>query len=694
MKISTLIILVTASISAVCLAVTSQVILRERADYLNSVQARVGVSTARTVLAASTRISQERGPSNAALGSELPMPTPTEQALADIRGQTDAALRAAASTTSALPGQWQVQASGAVAEATRALDAARQRIEALTALPLAQRRPDEVTGVVNALIAVPPRLDAALNAADEMAVTADSRLGSWLTLTRTATELRDFAGQIGSVFTAALVGKRPMTASEIGQYNRLSGQVDAQIRQMLLARGKIGDDAHVDALIRTLQDKYVEGGQRLAAGIVDQSVAGHPSDLTVKKFADQYVPAMQSIIELRERLFDLVSEQIEQRIAAARTRLFVYLLIGLSVLAVCVGVIVLCIRKVSMPIRRMAQVMSRIANGDTQIRVPDTETKNEIGAMAAAVQVFKDNLIRTGVLEAEAAQARAAAEEQRKAGMRQMAQAFEQAVGGIIGMVSSSATELQATAGAMSTMAGRTSVQSGAAAAAAGRAASNVNTVAAASEELGSSVQEIGRQVDGSARLAQGAVDEAGQTVIFVEELSITVSRIGDVVGLITSIAAQTNLLALNATIEAARAGAAGRGFAVVASEVKALAEQTAKATEEIAGQITQVQASTKQAVSAIGSITARIREINGVASSIAAAVEEQGAATQEIIRNVAQAAEGTGTVTSNIAGVAGAAEETGAAADQVLDAASELSRQSEHLAAEVERFLHTVRAA
>jgi methyl-accepting chemotaxis protein len=463
---------------------------------------------------------------------------------------------------------------------------------------------------------------------------------------------------------------------------------------MLLARGKIGDDAHVDALIRTLQDKYVEGGQRLAAGIVDQTVAGHPSDLTVKKFADQYVPAMQSIIELRERLFDLVSEQIEQRIAAARTRLFVYLLIGLSVLAVCAGVIVLCIRKVSMPIRRMAQVMSRIANGDTEIRVPDTETKNEIGAMAAAVQVFKDNLIRTGALEAEAAQARATAEEQRKAGMRQMAQAFEQAVGGIIGMVSSSATELQATAGAMSTMAGRTSVQSDAAAAAAGRAASNVNTVAAASEELGSSVQEIGRQVDGSARLAQGAVDEAGQTVIFVEELSVTVSRIGDVVGLITSIAAQTNLLALNATIEAARAGAAGRGFAVVASEVKALAEQTAKATEEIAGQIAQVQASTKQAVSAIGSITARIQEINGVASSIAAAVEEQGAATQEIIRNVAQAAEGTGTVTSNIAGVAGAAEETGAAADQVLDAASELSRQSEHLAAEVERFLHTVRAA
>jgi methyl-accepting chemotaxis protein len=646
------------------------------------------------LLAASTRISQERGPTNAALGSERPLPTTAAKALAEARSQTDSALRAAASATSALPEQWRVQASSSLAEATRLLGAARQRVEAMTALPLAQRRQDEVTGLVNALIAVPPALDAALNAADEIAITADSRLGSWFTLTRTATELRDVAGQIGSLFTSPLIGKRPMTAIEIGQYNRLSGLVDAQIRQMVLARGRIGDDAHVEALIRTLQDKYVQGGRQVAAGIVEQSVAGRPSNLTVQDFVNQYVPAMGSIVELRERLLDLVSGQIEQRIAAARTRLFVYLLISVAVLAVCLGVIVLYIRKISLPIRRMAQVMSRISDGDTEIHVPDTATKNEIGAMAAAVQVFKDNLIHTRALEADAAQGRAATEEQRKAGMRRVAETFEKAVGGIIGMVSSSATELQATAGAMSAMAGQTSVQSGAAAAAAEQAASNVNTVAAASEELGSSVQEIGRQVDGSARLARGAVDEAGQTLILVEELSATVSRIGDVVGLITSIAAQTNLLPLNATIEAARAGAAGRSFAVVASEVKALAEQTAKATEDIAGQIAQVQASTGQAVAAIHSITARIQEINCVASSIAAAVEEQGAATQEIIRNVAQAAEGTGTVTSNVAGVVDAAEETGAAADQVLHAASELSRQSEHLSAEVERFLHTVRAA
>jgi methyl-accepting chemotaxis protein len=371
------------------------------------------------------------------------------------------------------------------------------------------------------------------------------------------------------------------------------------------------------------------------------------------------------------------------------------LLGGAAIVAMMIGLLATMIgRSVARPMRAMTAFMTDLAAGDLAREVPGAKRRDEIGAMAAAVQVFKDNLIHTRRLEAETAEARLAAEEQRKAGMRQMADSFEAAVGGIIGMVSSSATELQATAGAMSGTAAETAAQSTAVAAAAEEAASNVGTVAAAAEELGSSVQEIGRQVDGSAAIARQAVAEADQTGALVLELSGAVERIGDVVGLISSIAGQTNLLALNATIEAARAGEAGKGFAVVASEVKELAGQTARATQEISGQIGRIQASTGQAVAAIGGITQRIRDISATATSIAAAVEQQGAATQEIVRNVAQAAAGTGEVTGNIAGVASAAEDTGAAASQVLGAASELSRQSEHLTAEVGRFLATVRAA
>ncbi|KST57869.1 chemotaxis protein [Methylobacterium sp. GXS13] len=359
-----------------------------------------------------------------------------------------------------------------------------------------------------------------------------------------------------------------------------------------------------------------------------------------------------------------------------------------------IGAVVMLVVEISRPLGRMTAAMHQLASGDTRTEIPAVGRRDEVGAMAAAVQIFKENMIQTRRLEEETAQARLEAEEQRKTGMRQMADSFEAAVGGIIGQVSASATELQATAQTMNATAAQTASQSTTVAAAAEEAVANVNTVAAAAEELGSSVQEIGRQVDGSAQLARLAVSEADQTGALVLELNTVVGRIGDVVGLISNIAGQTNLLALNATIEAARAGAAGKGFAVVASEVKTLAEQTAKATQEISGQIAQVRGSTGQAVTAIGGITARIQEISGVATAIAASVEQQQAATQEIVRNVGQAASGTAEVTTNIAGVAGAADETGAAAAQVLSAASALSRQSEHLSDEVRHFLATVRAA
>jgi methyl-accepting chemotaxis protein len=345
------------------------------------------------------------------------------------------------------------------------------------------------------------------------------------------------------------------------------------------------------------------------------------------------------------------------------------------------------------PIILLKTVMEAFARDDLKCEVPGTERRDELGDMARTVGVFRKHGLEVERMRADQLVTEKRNAEQRKADMIRLADEFDEAVREIVETVSSASTELEVSANTLTSTAVRSQEMASMVASASEQASNNVQSVASATEELSSSVNEISRQVQESARMANDAVDQVRKTGGHVGKLSLAATRIGDVVALINTIAGQTNLLALNATIEAARAGEAGRGFAVVASEVKALAEQTARATAEVSQQITGIQSATQQSVDAIREISSTIEKMSEISSTIAAAVEEQSAATQEISRNVQQAAQGTMDV-SSITDVHRGASETGSASSQVLLAAQSLSVDSNRLKLEVSRFLGSVRGA
>jgi methyl-accepting chemotaxis protein len=428
----------------------------------------------------------------------------------------------------------------------------------------------------------------------------------------------------------------------------------------------------------------------------NQSVGKFPQDAQDLN-ETKVVPLGQLSDRILDKDIDLNNKGADQAGAAASAEYdsaFLMLTTLLGVSAVLgIGLAVYLVRDVSSGIASIVKPMQALGAGDLTAVVPHRGETTEIGTMADALQVFKQALIDKKAAD-EAAMVDAEAKIERGRRVDGITRDFEALIGEIVNTVSSASTKLEASAGTLTATAERSQQLTTTVAAASEEASTNVQSVASATEEMASSVNEISRQVQDSASIANQAVDQARKTNERVGELAKAAARIGDVVELINTIAGQTNLLALNATIEAARAGEAGRGFAVVASEVKALAEQTAKATGEISTQISGIQAATQESVSAIKEIGDTIGRMSEIASTIASAVEEQGAATQEISRNVQQAAHGTMQVSANITDVQRGASETGSASSQVLSAAQSLSSESSRLKLEVGKFLNSVRAA
>jgi methyl-accepting chemotaxis protein len=484
-------------------------------------------------------------------------------------------------------------------------------------------------------------------------------------------------------------------------------------------------DGHLDRLAgATISGTAVQDARAIRANITDWERkarfllgASPATSIPAPHAMTQQEAAIHKLLDelVRLTLKDAIDirNDIEASVAMMTRLNSVLIIVGVLAGA---GLAVFCGLAVTRPIRKIGEVLLELANGNRAVHIPFTERRDEVGATARAASTFRDNLVRIERMEMEhrQTQVRLAAEktqaDQREAAERQagalreeasriavkqkLANEFETTVGGIIDIVSTASTKLETAAGTLTTTADTTQQLSRMVAAASEQASANVRSVALATDQMSSSITEISRRVHDSTKIASAAVQQAERTDARIAQLSDAAGRIGDVVKLITTIAEQTNLLALNATIEAARAGNAGRGFAVVAHEVKALAAQTANATEEIGAQIAGIQVATADSVTAIKEISDTIAQIAEISCAIAAAVEEQGATIRDISRNVGDAANGTAQVATNITDVNRCVSETGSASGQVLSSAQSLANESNRLKLEVQRFLATVRAA
>ncbi len=614
-----------------------------------------------------------------------------------LRKMRDAEMAALKSAVAALEAVDFPERQATIADLTarmRRLDALHEETSAAFGQPKAARRPGLAQEFLQEAGALLDALDQLSSRLTRVVKLDDSFNDQLMELKQLAWIGRNAAGD-GAVMISNTLGGQPLPPDALVQYTAHISKLETAWSALQdVAAGLPLPARFTQALDKANREYFAKDYVALRLKVLKALIAGEPTGVVLDQWTPASIAKLATLLGVAEAALDVAKDHAAAQRAAALRSLATQLALLAAAILFAAGMMWMISRRVSGPLLVIQQAMLKLAGGDLSAHVSFTQRKDEIGALAGAMRVFRDGMSEAERLRVEqkATEARAATE--RKAEMQRLAGEFQAAVGNIVDAVSSASAELETAAGTLTRTADTTQRLAGVVATASDDASGNVQSVASAAEEMSSSVNEIARQVNQSSKIAGEAVKQAQKTDARITELSSAASRIGDVVKLITAIAEQTNLLALNATIEAARAGEAGKGFAVVAQEVKALAAQTAKATDEIGTQISSMQAATQESVTAIKEIGGTIGRIAEIAATIAAAVEEQGAATQEISRNVQHAAQGTAQVATSITDVNRGASETGTASSRVLGSAQSLARESGRLKVEVEKFLEMVRAA
>jgi len=635
----------------------------------------------------------ERGATNAALNAEAQASDDVLRIIDSRRGSADEAFKSGLKRlSSGFSFAGKHQSLQEVEDAYQAVIELRARLDGELSKPKSQRESELARSWV-------PTATRLIIATQDLRVSAtraigasDPRIAAYLGAKHSTWVMAEFAGRERAIVAGVIASGKHFSAEQFRRLSEYRGWVESAWASIIEFGQSPTTAATVGDAIAEVENAFFEVYGETRAGIYDAEAKGAAYPLTGADWIAAATDAINSLLAVQQAAGEATAEIAEMKKTEATTTLFAdaFILALAAIMAlICVWVIM---QRIVRPLRGMTAAMDEISHGNLAVDVPSAERADEIGNMARALQIFKDNLFETERLREQQKEQEAKAEEERSKAMMELADFFETTVKDVVEGVANTSTNVKSAAEAMSRTAGETSERSTAVASASEEATVSVRTVATAAAELSKSISEISQRVGESSQISGTAANKAQHTNEEVSQLAEAASRIGNVVELISDIAEQTNLLALNATIEAARAGEAGKGFAVVAHEVKSLATQTANATGEIAQQINQIQGATDKAVDSIKEIVATIEQVNEIATGIASAVEEQGSATQEISRSVDEAAAGTQEVTQNIAAVSEAARDTGQSAGDMLTASEELAERSTHLGDEVESFLVRVR--